>query len=202
MKKQIVVLLGLIFSLSIIATAQKKTVTNADLEKYRQKRLQADQKYRENYERLGMPSPEELEKKRLADEKSLIEFSHRLEVQRLEREAAEAEAQSQALWTQNQYLQSRQTGDYGYQSGGYYYGYSPYVYGYGNTNRSGVYRRNNYSGRTYYNNNNKPTGFFNLQFPPARPPQRILPPRNSNNFPANSGRPRGNTTIRPGRGRN
>ncbi len=39
MKKQIVVILGLIFSVSAVVFAQTKTVTNADLEKFRQKRL-------------------------------------------------------------------------------------------------------------------------------------------------------------------
>lgn len=39
MKKQIAVLLSLIFSLSVVSIAQTKTVTNADLEKFRQKRL-------------------------------------------------------------------------------------------------------------------------------------------------------------------
>ena len=75
MKKQITVFLGLILALSSAAIAQTKTVTNSDLEKFRQKRLQSERQYRENYERLGFPSPEELERKRIEDEKNLIEYS-------------------------------------------------------------------------------------------------------------------------------
>lgn len=117
MKKQIVVVLGLIFSVSSLAVAQTKTVTNKDLEKFRQKRFQAEREYRENYKKLGFPSPEELEQKRIEDQKNLIKFSRQLELQRLEREAARTEAENQALWLQNQYLQS-QVNDSNYQSNG------------------------------------------------------------------------------------
>ena len=75
MKNKTAVFLSFILAFSFSAFAQTKTVTNADLEKFRQKRLQAEREYRENYERLGFPSPEELESKRIADEKELIEYS-------------------------------------------------------------------------------------------------------------------------------
>jgi hypothetical protein len=42
---------------------QTRTVTNADLEKFRQERLKAEKDYRENYARLGFPSPEELQRR-------------------------------------------------------------------------------------------------------------------------------------------
>lgn len=191
MKKQITVFLGLILTLSSAVIAQTKTVTNSDLEKFRQKRLQSERQYRENYERLGFPSPEELERKRVEDEKKLIEYSRQLGIERIQREAAQAEAQNQALWMQNQYLQS-QVNASGYQSGGYVVGYSP-NYGYYNYYRP--YRGSN--NRLLYDSSNfqkyNPT-FFNLQFPPARPPQRILSPRTRTNNPR--------ITIRTGRGRN
>ncbi len=183
MKKQILVFLGLIFLFSSLTAAQTKTVTNKDLEKFRQKRLQAEREYRENYKRLGFPSPEELEQKRIADQKDLIEFSRQLELQRLEREAAQAEAENQALRAQNHYLQSF-GGSSGYQSSGYIVGYSPYYYGYFNRYRSNRY---NYGGRVVPN---YPTGFFNLQFPPPAPPQRIRPPRSAVSPPINFGNPR------------
>lgn len=199
MKKQFVVLLGLIFSVSGVALAQTKTVTNADLEKFRQKRLQAEREYRENYKKMGFPSPEELEQKRVRDQEELIEFSQRLEIRRLEREAAQAEAENQALWLQNQYLQSSGNNPV-YYSGGYFTGYSPYYYGY--FNRYG--NRGNF--RSGYYSNSYPTGFFNLQFPPPPSPPRIRPPRSLNNFPVNirnprviRSNPRGNVTIRPRR---
>lgn len=42
-------------------SAQVRTVTNIDLEKYRQQRLQQETDYRENYAKRGMPSPEEID---------------------------------------------------------------------------------------------------------------------------------------------
>ena len=56
---------GLVFAVSILTSAQtaKKTVTNQDLEKFRQQRLQAEAEYRTKYKELGMPSPEELQKR-------------------------------------------------------------------------------------------------------------------------------------------
>ena len=50
---------ALISALAILVSAQTKTVTNADLEKYREKRIDAQRDLRENYEELGFSSPEE-----------------------------------------------------------------------------------------------------------------------------------------------
>ncbi len=63
------------------AVAQR-SVTNTDLEKYKGARLKAERDYRENHERLGMPSPEVLEKRR---EASRLETEKRYEMQREER---------------------------------------------------------------------------------------------------------------------
>ncbi len=60
MRFKIAALMFFIAATAISSMAQNKTVTNADLEKYRQARLAAEREYRENYERLGMPSPTEL----------------------------------------------------------------------------------------------------------------------------------------------
>jgi hypothetical protein len=78
--------------------AAQNTVTNADLEKYRQKRIAAEKDLRENYERLGFPSPEELEAKRAADAKEREELAARLAQERIERERilAEQRASEQA----------------------------------------------------------------------------------------------------------
>jgi hypothetical protein len=70
--------------------SQKRTVTNADLEAYKQKRLQAEQDYRENYARLGFPSPEELDRRREESLKRSEELSAKLRSERLERERLEA----------------------------------------------------------------------------------------------------------------
>lgn len=67
-------------------SAQTNTVTNSDLEKFRERRLKAERDYRENYERLGMPSPEEIEKQREEDISRTVELGDRLRRERLERE--------------------------------------------------------------------------------------------------------------------
>ena len=86
MKYSTAIFVFLILAAAGSATAQRKQVTNADLEKYRQTRLNAEREYRENYERLGLPSPAELERRR---EQSRIEterLSEKLRSEEIERE--------------------------------------------------------------------------------------------------------------------
>src|SRR5690606_42044797 len=82
-----------IIGLAILTStaAAQSTVTNADLEKYRQKRLAAERELREDYERLGFPSPEELEAKRVADAKEREALAARLARERIAREQAAAQ---------------------------------------------------------------------------------------------------------------
>ncbi len=144
MKKRILLFLGFIFIVVNGGSAQNRSVTNTDLEKFRQKRLQAEREYRENYEKLGLPSPEELDKRRVQNGKELAALSARLqnensERQRREREDAYREAQILVLrGNANQYNQGSYYGN-GYYSSGFF-GY-PY-YGYSN----------GYYGNRYYNN--------------------------------------------------
>lgn len=56
--------LVLIFSNLAFSQTARKSITNEDLEKYKQARLKAEADYKEKYKELGMPSPEELEKQR------------------------------------------------------------------------------------------------------------------------------------------
>jgi hypothetical protein len=72
MKNSILVLLIFITSGLCFAQTSRRTVTNEDLEKYRQARVKSETEYRENYKKLGMPSPEELEK-READRRAWLE---------------------------------------------------------------------------------------------------------------------------------
>lgn len=103
-----------------------RTVTNMDLEKYKQQRLNAEKDYVENYARLGFPSPEELQKQ---NEKSRVEreaLSARLTAERLERErieAEQAEAAATARYSQeNFYIVPENRGGYfGWPYGGYYF---------------------------------------------------------------------------------
>lgn len=88
MKKRLLFILCLIFIAVGFVSAQtaRKTVTNADLEKFRQKRLANERSYRENYERLGFPSPEELEARNEQDCKELSKLSARIERENLQLE--------------------------------------------------------------------------------------------------------------------
>lgn len=112
---------GLMAAVSVFSQ-QVKTVTNADLEKYRNKRVQAERDYQENYARMGFPSPEELQKQ---IEKSRVEreaLSARLTAERLQREQAEAE-RAAAIVQPSQSFYVVPT----VRTGGYYF-YDPYSY--------------------------------------------------------------------------
>ncbi len=99
MKRRVLFVLGLVFVFSGLAIAQTKTVTNFDLEKFKQKRLQAEKELRENYRELGFPSPEEMEKQNAESRKELSELSQRLRAERLAREALEYEAENQVIYS-------------------------------------------------------------------------------------------------------
>jgi TolA-binding protein len=162
MKKRILLILSLIFSVAAVALAQTKTVTNADLEKFRQKRLEAERDYRENYAKLGFPSPQELEKQIAEEQRELGELSDRLRAERLERERTEAlKAQIDWLASQNNSQQSQTTTRV---ERNYFYGVAPYFYYY-NLPR---YRPNYNRRKRYWRSNN---------LPPIRPPKPIRPPR-------------------------
>lgn len=90
MKEKMLLLLCLSILAAVPAFAQTKTVSNADLEKFRQKRLQAEKEYRENYAKLGFQSPEELERQIEKSRVEREELSSRLTAERLQKEQAEA----------------------------------------------------------------------------------------------------------------
>lgn len=76
--------------LSGAVLAQTLSVSNSDLSKFRDRRISAEKEYRENYLRLGMPSPEQIEKDRIAYIANTQELSARLRREAIEREAREA----------------------------------------------------------------------------------------------------------------
>ena len=162
MKKQILLLISLIFSLAALSFAQTKTVTNADLESFRQKRLQAEKEYRENYEKLGFLSPQELEKQVAEDSRRMEELSARLRSERLEREKTEAlQEQTDVLERQNTYTQY-QNGNYPQYRENYLYSYPPFGFYY--------YRAPKF--RSRYDRR-----FRDNRIQPIRPPKPIRPPR-------------------------
>jgi hypothetical protein len=83
-----------------ICFSQTRTVTNSDLEKYRRDRIKAETDLRENYTRLGFPSPEERARRDAQAAKEREELAARLQREELERERLEAEraaAESRAI---------------------------------------------------------------------------------------------------------
>ncbi len=156
MKKQILLFVCFIFILASVASAQtRRTVTNADLEKFRQKRVQAEQDYRENYRKLGLPSPEELEKRREQNGKDLAELSGRLQKERMEREEKEQEeAYRQAQYQLYLRGYASQYNQGAYNENGYYpLGYFGSYYGYSNNSFNNRYRNKRGFGRggSFYN---------------------------------------------------
>lgn len=71
MRSQVIFLMCFVFALAMSALGQSRSVTNASLESYKLERLKNEREYRENYEQLGLPSPEEIDRR---TEKSRIEM--------------------------------------------------------------------------------------------------------------------------------
>lgn len=127
-----VFILALIFIAANFVIAQTKTVTNDDLEQYRQKRLNAEKDYRENYEKLGFPSPEELERQNEQSKRELADLARRIEAENARKESLAQSrnallAEINAGNSQTIYLR-RETGGFLNQNHIYPYGYAPYFY--------------------------------------------------------------------------
>lgn len=115
---------------AVSASAQVKTVTNADLAKFAEQRLKAEREYRENHEKMGMPSPEELERMNEAEAVEREQLSQRLREERLERERIELAREMLDAENRRQYAETRRreystvrTQYFPYYYGGYYYRY-------------------------------------------------------------------------------
>jgi hypothetical protein len=105
---------------AIAVTAQVKPVTNADLDKYRLDRERAEREYRENYAKLGFPSPEELARRREKSNLESQEFARTLRAERLEMERLDAERQRASVYYRYVPVDT-------WQQDGYY----PYFWSYG-----------------------------------------------------------------------
>jgi hypothetical protein len=124
MKKSLV-LIGLFCLAGVVpALAQTKTVTNSDLEKYRQQRLQAQREYRENYEKWGFPSPEELERRNEKSKLEMQQLSEKLLAERLESESMQMQRE---LAAQRDRLVTEPV-EVGTYSDGYFPGYGSLYY--------------------------------------------------------------------------
>ena len=132
MKEKILILLCLSFLTALSVSAQTKTVTNSDLTKFRSQRLSAEKELRENYEKLGFPSPEELRQRQEKNRVETEELSAKLRAERIEREKLAAEMKRAevlrllSITPVRDYYPSPTGGFYGgFISSGYYNHYSP-----------------------------------------------------------------------------
>jgi len=129
MRKFAIVILSLTAAVS--ALAQTKTVTNADLEKYRKERVENEKKLKERYAELGFPSPEEIERQNAERRAAMEEYSDELRERRqmsqndivaqanaLRLQIASVDAQINYLRRQNRYSSN--------QNFVYSYGYTSY----------------------------------------------------------------------------
>jgi len=129
MKKLAIVILSLASAFSVFA--QTKTVTNADLEKFRAQRVESEKNLRAEYARKGFPSPEQIERQNSERRAALEQYSDQLREQRLQSESGIL-AQANALRTQIASIDAqinylrRNGGGYNSQSLIYSSGYAPY----------------------------------------------------------------------------
>jgi hypothetical protein len=65
----------------VLAQQAKRVITNLDLEKYRQQRIEAEQEYLQTYQQKGLPSPEEIEKISEERRRRLAEYSEKYQQQ-------------------------------------------------------------------------------------------------------------------------
>ena len=154
--KRIAAIFAILLGVVVLSNAQAPTVTNADLEKYRAKRVAAEEELKQKYAEMGFPGPAEIERQRNRDYWDKIELGEKLQAQRheLEKLAAEraererlvriaAEASIAAAAAQQREVVVERQDNTGYLYGYYVYGNrripwrSPYPYGNTTTWRGG-----------------------------------------------------------------
>src|SRR6478672_8784122 len=141
--RRIAVLLSVVLSLAAAGAAQvnnhraSRSVTNTDLDRFKQKRLAAEREYRENYAQMGFPSPEELDRQNEQSRAEREELSAKLRVERLERERIAADlarAEAELAGGEGSATQSAAYDGYApFYGFGSYGGYGPYYGGVGPT---------------------------------------------------------------------
>jgi hypothetical protein len=154
MKRRILLILSLILVSAYLCLAQssRRTITNDDLDKYRQTRLKAEADYRANYKNWGMPSPEELaiqeerRQARLADEAAAYR-AEKLQQYDLQLRANE-------LSVQQDLANSQRNSQQNYQQSPGFMGGQVLTPGYGGYYGDGYYYGNDYYRRHYFRNVN------------------------------------------------
>lgn len=145
---------------AVAAAAQVKTVTNADLEKFRAERLKAEADYRANYAKWGFPSPEELERQREQNAREVSARIERARADQLEQDRIDLERRRQDAELSSLrspvYFPVRQ------YSSPYFVSYAPYGY---------------YYSRVFRPRTRVPVpGFGNFGGQTVRPGRSYLPP--------------------------
>lgn len=97
MRTRCLFLVFVVAACALSVFTQGRTVTNADLEVYRQARLKAEADLRDNYIRLGFRSPEERARRDAESARQLEQVSARLRAERLEMDRLEAEREAARL---------------------------------------------------------------------------------------------------------
>ena len=153
MRMKTIVAATILAVMSVAVSAQTKTITNADLEKYKQKRLAAEKELRENYRELGFPSPEERAAAEEKNRRELAEQAERLRAYRVATQQPQVRNVYRSLpvvETNNYrgYYAGPRYGNFsrGYAYGGYFYSGGIFIGGrwlFKNRviQRRGVYRR-------------------------------------------------------------
>ena len=144
-----------LIAVSCSVGVSQRNVTNDDLKVYRDQRVRADRDYRENYRRMGFPSPEELDRRREQSMQETVDLSVQLRAQRLERERIDAgilmQRESNDVMQQliTQLTAPRANPEpyphYTYYDNSIWGGYNPYYYG----RRRGYGQRFPYYGQPY-----------------------------------------------------
>jgi hypothetical protein len=119
MKIRSVLFFFFIIAGTLAAAGQGRTVTNADLTKYKEARVKAETDLRENYAKLGFASPEIRAQRIEQAAKEAAELSNRLRAERLEQERMSAEARAEveysaALLRSANAAQVQETGEPGF----------------------------------------------------------------------------------------
>ncbi|HQU86901.1 MAG TPA: hypothetical protein PKY59_27450 [Pyrinomonadaceae bacterium] len=174
------IFLSLFAAFSLSTFAQTKTVTNASLEKYKQARVKAEKEYRENYQKLGRPSPEEIDRLEAERKRETAELSARLTAERLQQEQLNAIRQHNEAVQRQNYYNNRQVVQPVYQNG-YNFGFPSFGYynngrGFYNYNNVQRFPRQNYP---RYDNPARFWSFTEIRPVPPRPiqyPVIIQPP--------------------------
>jgi hypothetical protein len=161
MNTRYLLLVLLILAAAIAASAQR-TVTNADLERYRTERVRAEDDLRKEYERKGV-SYDEVVHRNKESQKEMIELSAKLRAERLAHERLEAE-RAAAAWAAEA---NRAAAAVYYQEPDYWNGGWFSTYGFG-TRRHGRFGARQFQQRGYFAGGQFwPTG-------PSTPPRPMI----------------------------